>query len=329
MSSSSVEFGEIPPISIGVNENDQSLKKYTRSSTRGYPVSTEPLEQRRLSTDNIREYIPEKEEDFSFQKLRGKALEMERKTIESVMKTPTKCHSGTGFPGNKQSIDDSLKQKEDFSFQALREKALKMEKRSQASEVKHDDSSTRKASNRSQSQKMQGEKMNTCAIIKKRSEPSSPLITKKSDNSTSGKESYTPNRLNEYYKQRINKQEVEATDMSHASVKKLSQWLAENPFENHKKPVVARKGVHIVTKARVFEKDYDVTVIEEVKKQDFPTGKVSECKQRLQNAFKIVEDSEESKSDVSDKAKIFENAFKAKRPSTKERVDTRALYGET
>jgi hypothetical protein len=315
-----VQYSEMHAISRGVDENNPSAKNNTNSPTRSYPVSTEPLEQRRLFTDNIQERVPEKDEDFSFQKLRGRAVEMEKKTMGSVMRTPT-----------KQSLVDSLKKQEDFSFQVLREKALKLETRSHANEVKLEDSSAKKDN----ITRSQGEKMDTQTADKKRSEPSSSPQPKKSDRNANGKESaYTPNRLNKYYKQRIDKEEVKATDMSHASVKKLSQWLADKPFETHKKPVVARKGAHIVTKARVFEKDYTVTVMEEMNKQYFPAGKVSEGKQWLEKAFKNVEESDESKSEelepcsVSDKAKIFENAFKSKRRSTMG-VDTRALYGET
>jgi hypothetical protein len=264
---------------------------------------------------------PEKEEDFSFQKLRGRALELERKVMESSgSRTPIKnvC--------NKKSITNSTKQQEDFSFQALREKALKLEKRALT------DPRVEDLSNRKEISRLDEQKTNPVSLDKKRSEPTS-TPTKKTDIGPNGKESYTPNRLNKYYKQRIKKEEVEATDMSHASVQKLSQWLAEKPFEKHKKPVVTRKGVHIVNKARVFEKDYTATVLEEINKQYFPTGKVSKGKQWLEKAFKNTDDNDESNSEeseqihVSDKAKLFENAFKASKRRTTMCVDTRTLYG--
>jgi len=290
-------------ISNGVDENDPSLKINNA---------------RQLTRDSIPEGENEKDDEFSFQKLRGRALEMEKKTLGDPMRTPNKSI--------KQPMGDSSKQKEDFSFQTLRAKAVQLESRSNSNENKLDETSTRKATNILSRGK-------SASVDKKRSEPSSPRPSK-SRRSANEKESYTPNRLNKYYKQRINKEEVEATDMSHASVKKLSQWLADNPFEQHKKPVVARKGVHIVTKAKVFEKDYTVTVMAEMNNQYFPTGKVSEGKLWLEKAFKNVDETEQSNAEVleqfsvSDKAKIFENAFKAKRRSTMS-VDTRTLYGDT
>jgi hypothetical protein len=299
------------------DENDITQSRVKNVSL----VTLEPLEQRSLHTDNIQVSNPEKEEDFSFQKLRGRALELERKVMESSgSRTPIKnvC--------NKKSIANSTKQQEDFSFQALREKALKLEKRALA------DPRVEDLSNRKEISRLDEQKTNPVSLDKKRSEPTS-TPTKKTDIGPNGKESYTPNRLNKYYKQRIKKEEVEATDMSHASVQKLSQWLAEKPFEKHKKPVVTRKGVHIVNKARVFEKDYTATVLEEINKQYFPSGKVSKGKQWLEKAFKNTDDNDESNSEeseqihVSDKAKLFENAFKASKRRTTMCVDTRALYG--
>mmetsp|Transcript_11270 Transcript_11270/g.16454 ORF Transcript_11270/g.16454 Transcript_11270/m.16454 type:complete len:127 (-) Transcript_11270:19-399(-) len=53
---------------------------------------------------------------------------------------------------------------------------------------------------------------------------------------------------------RIRKEDVEATDETVASVKKLSQWLSDDPFEK-KKIVAIRRGAKIARKSRAFETD--------------------------------------------------------------------------
>lgn len=55
------------------------------------------------------------------------------------------------------------------------------------------------------------------------------------------------------FKPKINKNEIQATNGKSASVKKLSQWLDNDPFESHKKQLPLRRGRNIVNKSRIFE----------------------------------------------------------------------------
>ena len=126
-------------------------------------------------------------------------------------------------------------------------------------------------------------------------------------NTSTTSKSFTPSRY--CFKPKIKKEEVEATDDQNASVKKLSAWLSNDPFDNKKK-VVIRKSAHIISKARAYENDLCDTVIKE--KDQFRAGKVSEKKSWLRDAFNNEKEDNENELtfSVTKKKKIFENAFK-------------------
>lgn len=123
---------------------------------------------------------------------------------------------------------------------------------------------------------------------------------------------------------KIRKEEVQATDNSHASVHKLSQWLADDPFEK-KKQIIIHKGEQIANKAKIFENEEAVHGVIEKKqtrvereREYFRQGGVSEGKQWLRNAFgsnpqdNVNTDEKEEELSVLHKKRMFEEgaAFK-------------------
>jgi len=138
------------------------------------------------------------------------------------------------------------------------------------------------------------------------------------------------------WRKRIKKQEVQATNDTNASVHKLAQWLADDPFEKRKNLGV-RKGSRILAKSRIFEPDQ----VSPKAARDFVDVSidVSGKKDWLKGAFerKEVEDEEikttiiETNVEVTSKAKwLQEMAFKKKdeEPGSqlKQLVDTPGMH---
>eukprot|EP00586_Coscinodiscus_wailesii_P006979 CAMPEP_0172488766 /NCGR_PEP_ID=MMETSP1066-20121228/18486_1 /TAXON_ID=671091 /ORGANISM="Coscinodiscus wailesii, Strain CCMP2513" /LENGTH=1016 /DNA_ID=CAMNT_0013256221 /DNA_START=281 /DNA_END=3331 /DNA_ORIENTATION=+ len=91
------------------------------------------------------------------------------------------------------------------------------------------------------------------------------------------------------FRMKVKKEDVQATNDGYASVKKLSQWLDNDPFEK-KKPRPTRKGNNILKKSRVFEPDQPSPVARELENI---CGNVSERRSWLKGAFEKQEDCEE------------------------------------
>jgi hypothetical protein len=129
---------------------------------------------------------------------------------------------------------------------------------------------------------------------------------------------FNPNRFK--FGPKVKREEVQATDNTHASVQKISQWLSDDPFEK-KKQVVIRRGMQIVQKSRAFEQDQVLKHMDggnrketrvEREKEHFPQGKVSQGKNWLKSAFGEGKEEEvqEEVSGVLAKQKMISNAFK-------------------
>ena len=130
------------------------------------------------------------------------------------------------------------------------------------------------------------------------------------------------------FKPKIKKEEVQATNDSIASVQKLSKWLSDDPFDK-KKQLMIRKGEQIANKSKAFEHEELVNGKLNFSKQSraqrekhyFPTGKVSQNKDWLQN--RAFGDGSNKKCDdrgencgVMGKKQLIESALK-KRPCAK------------
>ncbi|KAL9182643.1 hypothetical protein ACHAXT_013295 [Thalassiosira profunda] len=87
-------------------------------------------------------------------------------------------------------------------------------------------------------------------------------------------------------KPRIQRSEVEATNGGRASVKKLSTWMANDPFEQ-KKVRTIRTGAKVIARSRAFEKDK-----ESIAQKDIKEGSVGERQAWLSGAFKHEEEEE-------------------------------------
>lgn len=110
------------------------------------------------------------------------------------------------------------------------------------------------------------------------------------------------------YKSRFKKDEVQATNNGYASVKKIAAWLADDPTAD-KKMTTVRKGINVINKSRLFEKDLENVIIEENR---IIKGSVSNKKDFFQSeAFIDDEGKQETAScvSVSDKKKWLEGAF--------------------
>jgi hypothetical protein len=94
----------------------------------------------------------------------------------------------------------------------------------------------------------------------------------------------------------VNKEEVKATDDSHASVASLSKWLASDPTSAKKKRHV-RRGRNIISKSRQFEKDLKNVVIMEESK--IARGAVGDRKKWLQSAFRSSVEEDRDEDDAS------------------------------
>jgi hypothetical protein len=83
-------------------------------------------------------------------------------------------------------------------------------------------------------------------------------------------------------KPRIKKSDVEATDNKRVSVKTISSWMSDDPFEQ-KKVRTIRTGHKIIAKSRVFEKEPALLA---GRKCDIKAGSVEEKSAWLSGAFK-------------------------------------------
>ena len=83
-------------------------------------------------------------------------------------------------------------------------------------------------------------------------------------------------------KPRIKKEDVEATDSKRVSVKTLSSWMSDDPFEQ-KKVRTVRTGRNVVAKSRVFEKEKEMSADRQC---DIRAGSVEERLAWLSGAFK-------------------------------------------
>uniref|UniRef100_A0A7S3PYR9 Uncharacterized protein n=1 Tax=Chaetoceros debilis TaxID=122233 RepID=A0A7S3PYR9_9STRA len=146
----------------------------------------------------------------------------------------------------------------------------------------------------------------------------SPATSKKElASSKSGPIAFNPNRFK--FTNKIRKEEVQATDETIASVKKLSQWLGDDPFEK-KKQIVIRKGEQISKKAQAFEHEEllncatrrkDISKVQN-DRQHFPEGKVSQGKSWLKSAFGESEEEDcknEPNDSVFERKRILETSF--------------------
>ena len=121
------------------------------------------------------------------------------------------------------------------------------------------------------------------------------------------------------YKSRFKKDEVQATNEGYASVKKIAAWLADDPTSERKMTTV-RKGINVINKSRVFEKDLENIIIEENR---IVKGSVASKKDLFQSGALAADDVKcETAScvSVSDKKKWLESAF-GKKAADQERND--------
>ena len=87
-------------------------------------------------------------------------------------------------------------------------------------------------------------------------------------------------------KPKINKEDVEATDDKRVSVKTLSQWISDDPFEQKKLRHV-RSGAKVIAKSRVFEMEKVTATSRQV---DIKEGSVHERQAWLNEAFRHNEE---------------------------------------
>ena len=267
------------------------------------------VEQQTNKTSKGQEFVKE-EEDFSFQTLRQRAIE--------------KSNGGKVKSCNITKEEDE----EDFSFQKLKERAINPNKsNNKAKVVSKNDSHC--VSNPTTPAKRTTSLPKTPIHDPKRvtvpSRVGTTFSTPKKSATPVPSSKGTPFDPNKYkFTPKIRKEEIQATDNSHASVHKLSQWLANDPFDK-KKQIVIHKGEQIADKARVFENEGAVHGIIEKKqsrvdreREYFRQGGVSEGKQWLRNAFgssshdHVNDDVKEEELGVLDKKRMFEEgvAFK-------------------
>jgi hypothetical protein len=126
----------------------------------------------------------------------------------------------------------------------------------------------------------------------------------------------TPVRFRKQYQ----KEEVQATNDGYASVKKIAAWLADDPTSDRRKTTTVRKGINVINKSRMFEKDLEHVIIEEAR---ITKGSVSNRKELFQ-ATASNEEKEKCETascvSVSDKKKWLQGAF-GKPPGNEEPED--------
>jgi len=122
------------------------------------------------------------------------------------------------------------------------------------------------------------------------------------------------------YKSRFKKDEVQATNDGYASVKKIAAWLADDPTAD-KKTTTVRKGINVINKSRMFEKDLENVIIEENR---ITKGSVATKKDLFQSGAFVEDDVQcETAScvSVSDKKKWLEGAFGGKKLASEDVID--------
>jgi hypothetical protein len=92
-------------------------------------------------------------------------------------------------------------------------------------------------------------------------------------------------------KPRIKKSDVEATDSKRVSVKTLSSWMSDDPFEQKKGIRTVRTGRNVISKSRAFEKEKETRPNRQC---DIKAGSVEERSAWLSGAFKHDEDDKNS-----------------------------------
>jgi len=297
------------------------------------PIATKVPSKRRPPVEKqetVRSPVPNKDEDFSFQALKQRALKNEGKNPVA----PTRKQA-------QQITEDS----EDYSFKKLKEKAqngpntpLRNKTTSTTPAPKTPMRTPAKRSIPMTPQSIGSKTKSRCCTplpphipmpmnsssqfsrstlqktIHKGQEVSTP---NKSVAVTAGT-AFNPNRFK--FGPKVKKEEVQATDDTNASVQKISQWLSDDPF-GKKKQVVIRRGMQIVQKSRAFEQDQVLKHMVggnrkesrvEREKEHFPQGKVSQGKNWLKGAFGEGKEEEvqEEVSGVLAKQKMISNAFK-------------------
>ena len=256
-------------------------------------------------------------EDFSFQKLKQKAIGLEKAVVHN-----------NGIGANSNAFHNNVNgSDEDFSFQTLRQKAL---------------TPIKNKTNKPQNHRIVPHTI--CGQSRRLVPPQAPIVPSNVSHSrpksTTKEEAiakqqplqhtvnncknttFNPNRFQ--LKPKIRKEDVQATNDTMASVQKLSQWLSDDPFEK-KKQLLIRKGEQIACKSKAFEHEELVNGLLKTTKESraqrekhyFPEGKVSHNKEWLQNhAFGDKKKVENGENDhvcgVMEKKKMIEAALKSK-----------------
>lgn len=263
-----------PPASTSMRKQPQT--DFVRKSKAIGSNAYHPLSEKKAAKSiSPKSPVPSNDEDFSFKKLQQRAFKMEERN-------PLSCTK------NKKETRDT-EEEEDFSFQKLKEKALGQEKQ------KKPIRSAPKTPNKTPSSlpKPMTPSQNVCMVKPKQFTPSTrtekPNLTRGSSAKTT---TFNPQKYR--FGTKVKKEEVQATDETHASVQKLSQWLSDDPFEK-KKTIVVRRGMHIIQKSRAFEQNQVGKLVDSVQnknmsrvekeRQHFPQGKVSQGKSWLKSAF--------------------------------------------
>lgn len=293
-----------------IPKNDIKEKKplSSRKSLTSMPPRTPSPNELNTSTS------PSANEDFSFQALKQRALKME---------------GNRGISSKVNNIDDA----DDFSFQKLKQKAVHIEQHGASTPIRSNSRiSPRPTSSNSRPStpvRTQQKSFTPARTPTTRSVPMTPpktlsiLSSKKEvggvptpNRTAAAVTAFNPHRYK--FAPKIKKEEVQATDNSIASVKKISKWLSDDPFEK-KKQVAIRKGQQIAQKSKAFENDEVLKGLSgrketrvEREREHFPDGKVSQGKSWLKNAFGEVKVVEEDFSGVVGKQKMIQNAFKKK-----------------
>lgn len=318
-----------PKNTIPVHSNIKATKVHVPSKKQP------PVEKQ--ETVRSRSSVPNKDEDFSFQALKQRALKLEGKN--PLAPTPKQAQG--------QRRTDNL---EDYSFKKLKEKALNgpntplRNKSTSTMNTQAPKTPMRTPAKRSIPMTPQsiGSKTKSRCCTPLRPHIPMPMNSSSQCSRSSstlqktihkGQEVSTPNRsgvtatvtngttFNPHrfkFGPKVKKEEVQATDDTNASVQKISQWLSDDPF-GKKKQVVIRRGMQIVQKSRAFEQDQVLKQMVdgnrkesrvEREKEHFPQGKVSQGKNWLKSAFGEEEEVQEEVSGVLAKQKMISNAFK-------------------
>jgi hypothetical protein len=274
------------------------------------------------------------DEDFSFQKLKEKAIGLEKNVVHNtrIGANSKLCSNSITF-----NINNNVKcsSNEDFSFETLRQKALTPIKNKTIKTQHH---RVAPHTNCGQTRHLVPPKTPIAPLSVSHLRPKS--TTKQIQTPSTKQEAmdrqqplretvnnckntaFNPNRFQ--FKPKIRKEEVQATNDAMASVQKLSQWLSDDPFEK-KKQLLIRKGEQIACKSKAFEHEELLNGMLKTNKESrakrekhyFPEGKVSQNKDWLQNhAFgdkkKLGNGENDHVCGVMEKKKMIEAALKSK-----------------